>query len=112
MQRLKTAFAGSSMLIISTADKGFNYNGTWHTAKGVVPLLNEQYDMAQHTGADFFNLYNAMGGEDAIVKWVQGDTAYANRDYTHVNFRGAKKLATIIFGVIINEFNEFAKSPD
>lgn len=112
LKKIKAAFPETDILLISTADKGFNYDGSWHTAKGVKPLINVQYDMAQNTGADFLNLYNAMGGEDAIVKWVQGDTVYANKDYTHVNFRGGKRLADLIFNAIMKEYDDFEKHMD
>jgi hypothetical protein len=108
-KKIRAAFPETNILIISTADKGFNYDGTWHTAKGVKPLINVQYDMAQNVGADFLNLYQAMGGEDAIVDWVQGDTVYANKDYTHVNFRGGKRLADIIYKAIMKEYDGFEK---
>jgi hypothetical protein len=109
LQKMKNAFPQTSILLISTADKGFSYNGAWHTAKGVQPLVDAQYTMANNTGADFFNLFNAMGGQDAIVRWVKGDTALANKDYTHVNYRGAKKLAEIIFNAIMKEYQEYEK---
>ncbi len=109
LQKIKNAFPQTSILLISTADKGFSYNGSWHTAKGVQPLIDAQFTMANNTGADFFNLYNAMGGEDAIVRWVNADTSLANRDYTHANHRGAKKIAEFIFNAIMKEYHEYEK---
>ena len=109
LQKIKNAFPETSILVISTADKGFSYNGSWHTAKGVVPLIDVQYNMAKNIGADFFNLYNAMGGEDAIVRWVTSDPSLANRDYTHANHRGAKKFAELIYEAIMKEFKAYEK---
>ena len=109
LQKIKNAFPQTSILLVSTADKGFSYNGSWHTAKGVQPLVDAQFTMANNTGADFFNLYNAMGGEDAIVRWVNADTSLANRDYTHANHRGAKKIAEFIFNAIMKEYHEYEK---
>ena len=109
LQKIKNACPGTSLLMISTADKGFSYNGSWHTAKGLEALIDAQYTMAKNTGIDFFNLYNAMGGEDAIVRWVNAEPSLANRDYTHANFRGAKKIAEFIFNAIMNEYKEYEK---
>jgi lysophospholipase L1-like esterase len=75
----------------------------------VVPLIDVQYNMAKNIGADFFNLYNAMGGEDAIVRWVTSDPSLANRDYTHANHRGAKKFAELIYEAIMKEFKAYEK---
>ncbi len=112
LQKIKNAFPGTSLLVISTADKGFRYNGEWHTAKGVRPLIDAQYGMSSANGIDFFNLYNAMGGEDAIVRWVNSDTALANKDYTHANFRGARKFAEYIFNAIMKAYREYEKLAD
>ena len=112
LKKIRAAFPQTSILVISTADHAFNYQGEWHSAKGIQSLVNVQYDMAQKINADFLNLYKGMGGQDAIVEWVQGDTVYANKDYTHVNFRGAKRLADIIFNAIMKEYDDFEKHTD
>jgi hypothetical protein len=109
LQKIKNAFPGTSFLLISTADKAYKYSGTWRTQKGVLPLIDDQYTMAKNIGADFFNLYNAMGGEDAMVRWVNADTALAGKDYTHPNRVGAKKFAEFIFNAIMKEYQEYEK---
>lgn len=110
LQKIKNAFPQTSLLVISTADKGSRYNGDWHTQKGVQPLIDVQYGMASNIGADFFNLYNAMGGEDAMVRWVNASPALANKDYTHANHNGAKKIADLIYNAIMKEYKEYEKS--
>ena len=32
-----------------------------------------------------------------MVKWVEEEPAMANKDYTHFNYRGAKKVATMLY---------------
>ena len=109
LQKIRRAFPQTSILVISTADKGSRYNGEWHTQKGVRPLIDVQYTMANNAGADFFNLFNAMGGEDAMVRWVNAYPALANRDYTHANHNGAKKIAELIYGAIMKEYKEYER---
>lgn len=112
LQKIRMAFPQSSVLVISTADKGSKYDGEWHTQKGVRPLIDVQYNIARNVGADFFNLYNAMGGEDAIVRWVNAEPALANRDYTHANHNGAKKIAEMIYTAIMKEYKDYERSAD
>ncbi len=109
LQKLRDALPQTSFLLISTADKASSYDGSWRTEKGVQPLIDAQYIMAKSIGASFFNLYNAMGGEDAMVKWVTGDTVLARKDYTHPNNLGAQKFAEFIFNAIMNEYREYEK---
>jgi lysophospholipase L1-like esterase len=110
LNKIKASFQGASLLLISTADKGASYNGEWKTAIGVEPLVKTQYNIADKTGVGFFNLYKTMGGEGTIVKWVQGDTVLARKDYTHPNPQGAKKLANLIYQSIIKEYDEYEKA--
>ena len=109
MEKIKNAFPNTSILIISTADKDYRYDGEWHTEKGVLPLTDVQYSLASDAGFDFLNLYNAMGGADAMRGWVEQDPPLANKDYTHVNHRGATKLAGIIYKAIADELYDFQK---
>ena len=109
MQKVKSAFPETSFLMISTADKSSNFGGTWHTSKGVLPLIDDQYGIAKNIGADFFNLYNAMGGEDAMVRWVNADPPMAGKDYTHPNHNGAKKIAEYLYNAIMKEYQEYEK---
>ena len=38
-----------------------------------------------------------MGGNGSMVRWVDEVPALANKDYTHFNFRGAKKVASLFY---------------
>ena len=109
LKKLKKAFPQTDFLVISTADKAFNYGGEWKTQRGVEPLVDIQYEMAHGQGMDFYNLYHSMGGNGGMIKWVNEKPALANRDYTHVNGRGAKKIADYLFTAIINEYHAYDK---
>ena len=63
----------------------------------VVPLTIAQKRYALKTESGFVNLYTLMGGDGSMVKWVEEDPAKANKDYTHFNHRGAKKVAELLY---------------
>lgn len=109
LKKIKEHFPSTSILLVSTADKAARYAGEWTTEKGVQPLLETQYAMAEKFQLDFFNLYNAMGGKNSMVSWVEQQPSLANKDYTHVNARGAKRVAELLFNAITNEFNSYQK---
>jgi hypothetical protein len=104
IRKLKEAFPEADLLLISSGDKAFKYNGQYQTAKGLFPLLETQQRIAQNSEVNFWNLYMAMGAAGSMIKWVEGDTAYANRDYTHVNWKGGKKIATLLYKEIEKAF--------
>ncbi len=99
---LKTQFPHAAILIISTSDKAVKTNGRYETDKGVPTLINIQNEIAEKNGIAFWNLYENMGGYNSMIKWVEGDTCLAYKDYTHINFKGAAKVAQLLYTNIIN----------
>ena len=53
-----------------------------------------------------------MGGEAAMLRWVNASPAMANKDYTHAKHNCAKKIADLIFNAIMKEYKEYEKSAD
>lgn len=110
VEHLKNAFPTASILIISTGDKGYRKNGTMGTDPAVPILIDAQRRTAEKTGSAFWNLFEAMGGEGSMIKWVQGDTVYANKDYTHFNHRGAKRIGQMLHNKLMSEYKLYKKS--
>lgn len=110
IKRLKKHLNQSEFLIIGSADRAFKYNGEWKTAIGMDSLLKVQAKIAYENKIPFFNLYKSMGGEGTIVKWVDSLPTMANKDYIHFNYKGANKVANIIFNSFINDYNKILKN--
>jgi hypothetical protein len=51
-------------------------------------------------------MYEAMGGEGTMVNWVKAKKPLANKDYTHLTFRGGKQLATLFCKALMSEVNK------
>ena len=100
IDHLKTAFPDASILMVSVGDREYqrSSDGELHTMPGVKNLLQYQQIIAAENNIAFWNLYEAMGGEGSIVEMV--DKHMANLDYTHINFKGGKYLAGILFETI------------
>ncbi len=105
IEKFKKSFPSASVLLISTGDKAFRYNGQMETAAGVEPLLEAQNNIAIASGANLWNFYHAMGGHNSMIDWVEGDTALARKDYTHFNYKGAQKIAAMLFTTIMKEYD-------
>lgn len=104
VKHLKNAFPNASILVISTGDKGYRKDGSMTTDPAIPFVVDAQKKTAEVTGSAFWNLYEAMGGEGSMVKWVQGDTVYANKDYTHFNPRGAHRVGKMLFNKLMSEY--------
>lgn len=98
VEKLKANMPGTGFLLVSVGDREERTDGgRFRTMRGVKNLIRYQQAIAADCGIAYWNLYEAMGGEDSIVKMVNARPSEANLDYTHINFRGGKKLAKIFF---------------
>jgi hypothetical protein len=107
INRLKECFPGVAILVVSTADKSSKYDLEMKTDSAVVPLTLSQKRYALKTKSSYVNLYTLMGGDGSMVKWSEEEPAMANKDYTHFNFRGAKKVAKIIYDQLDEGYKQF-----
>lgn len=100
--KIKRCFRGSSVLVMSVGDRKMkDENGDFVTMPGVKNLVKYQELVAADNHVAFWNMYNQfvlLGGIDSFVK---SDPPMANLDYTHINFRGGKKLAGLFYDVLI-----------
>lgn len=107
VNRLRECFPGVAILIVSTADKSSKYDLEMKTDSAVVPLTLSQKRYALKTQSSYINLYTLMGGDGSMVKWTEEEPALANKDYTHFNFRGAKKIAKIIYDQLDEGYQQY-----
>lgn len=110
IEKFRLAFPNASFLIVGAADKGWRGPEGYTTDPAIPILLQAQRQMAQNTGCAFWSLFDAMGGTGSMVEWVKGDTVYANKDYTHFNHRGARKVATLLFNELMREYDVYHHS--
>jgi lysophospholipase L1-like esterase len=109
VEQLRECFPGVAILIVSTADKSTKYDLAMKTDSAVVPLTIAQKRYAVKTNAAYVNLYTLMGGDGSMVKWVEEAPPLANKDYTHFNFRGSKKISDLIYNQINEGYEKYKK---
>jgi len=107
VNHLKKCFPGADILIISEADKATKYETEIKTDTTVSLLIQAQEKYALNTGSGFINLFELMGGEGTMVKWVNEDPPLANPDYTHFNHRGGNIIGNLIFEKLNKEYEIF-----
>jgi len=111
VDRMQRAFPNASILIVGMSDKSSRIDGEFVTDPSVPRLLAAQRQLAVRNHAAFWNLYEAMGGENSMVRWVEDSPALANKDYTHVNGRGAHKIAGLLFSYLMQEYAQPSGTP-
>jgi hypothetical protein len=102
LSHLKKALPDAGILIVSVGDRDYRTDeGELRTMPGIKHLVRYQQNIAADNAVAFWNLFEAMGGEGSMAKLVHAKPAKANLDYTHINFRGGKQLATLLYEAMI-----------
>lgn len=110
VERLKEAFPETSILIVSVGDREYkDENGELCTMPGVKRLIRYQQALAAEMHVAFWNMFEAMGGEGSMVKMVESKPQMANYDYTHINFRGGKHIAGLLFETLMYGKEQYEK---
>lgn len=88
----RKAWPKAALMMVSVSDrcKGYN-NGQPQAMDGIEELVKAQREIAKEQKIAFWSLYDAMGGKGSIATMQkQGE---ANKDFTHINYKGGKRLA-------------------
>lgn len=93
INNLKKDFPQASFLLMSVSDRSSNSTGQFETMNAIPAMRNAQRMIAQETKIAFWDLFQAMGGENSMVRFVTSKPALAAKDYTHLNFKGGNILA-------------------
>jgi lysophospholipase L1-like esterase len=110
LEKFKQHFNQADILIVSTADRAFRYDGVFKSAQGIDSLVATQAHIAYQLDVSFFNLFSTMGGQNSIVDWANQNPSLANRDYVHPNHRGAELLGIRLFQSIEKDYQKYVLS--
>ncbi len=106
LKKLRQHLPNTEFLMISCFDRAFPYGQKWKTAVGLDSLLKTQATLAYKNGIPFFNLYQTMGGNGTIVKWVEGGEQLAAKDYIHASPKGARILGKELYNAFMKDFQK------
>jgi lysophospholipase L1-like esterase len=107
INKFKNCFPKTDIIVVSTADRAFRYNGVYQSATGIDSLIKIQASVAFDNGVCFYNQFASMGGKNSIVDWAAKTPSLANKDYVHPNHRGAEVLAGYFYEAIMKDYNKY-----
>ena len=91
---LRACAPQASILFIGPSDMSTRIDGEMKTYP-MVPYLDRMLrKMAHEEQIAYWSMYNAMGGENSMVKWVE--IGLAGSDYVHFTRAGANKIGKIL----------------
>lgn len=107
VNHFKKSFPESSLLLLGISDRSTNMNGEFKTMEGVLRMRTAQRKIAKQSGILFWDLFEAMGGENSMVKFSSALPPLAGKDHTHLNSRGGQIMAGKLAKALLFEINRY-----
>lgn len=101
IRHLQQCFPDTDILLMGVSDRGEQIDAEFKTMPAVMALLHTQRQLAKQSGLPFWNTFEAMGGENSIVRYVENN--WASKDYTHMSFRGGREIANKLVDALLLE---------
>ncbi len=106
IDHFKSAYPNASILIVSAGDKSVKKGMSFSTDPQIALLLKSQKLIAEKSKVAFWNLYEAMGGANAMESWVSAKPQLALKDYCHLTSEGGKVVSDLLSEALMSAYNK------
>ena len=99
------------ILVIGISDRSRKAGNYYETNPNIEKIRLAQKNAAFKAGCAYWDLFEAMGGENSMPSWVFANPSLANKDFTHFNESGARVISEMFYNALLKDYNEFLKQP-
>lgn len=108
IEHIQTSFPEAGILIMGVSDRGGKAgSGEIRTLPQITTIRQQQKKLAEKYGLLYWDTWEAMGGENAILSFVE--KGWAGKDYTHLSFAGGREIAKMLSNALILEIENRKK---
>ncbi|MEG8945520.1 hypothetical protein [Rosettibacter firmus] len=103
---LRRAFPNAGIILVGVGDKTMKVGNKFITNPDVPLLLAAQKKITEKSKVAFWNLWEAMGGENSMIEWVSANPPMALKDFSHFTQIGGKRIAQLLFDAIMDAYKK------
>lgn len=104
---LKKALPDVSILVVGPSDMSTRIDGEYASYPNIPLIRDAMKNAAFANGCAFWDLYEAMGGQNSMVSWVNGNPPLAGKDFTHFTGKGAQYVGEMMYDAIIRSYLDY-----
>lgn len=98
---VKRSNPNASVIVIGPGDMSISEKGRMVTYPYLITLNEKMKEECLANGIAFWSIYEAMGGENSMVAWVEKDMAAS--DYVHLKPKGTQIISEMFFEHLHND---------
>jgi len=107
IETIKKYYPDAGIILISAPDKTQKVGSNYITNPDILKIIEVQKKIVKETNISFWNMYEAMGGNNSMYDWVNSNPQLALKDFSHFNTRGGAKIAGFLFEAIMDAYSKF-----
>lgn len=104
---LRELFPDAALVVIGPSDMATKENGRLTTYATLKPVRDALREAALESECAFWDMFEAMGGENSIQNFVLADPPLATSDYIHFTPKGANLMAGMFYDAVMLEYNRY-----
>lgn len=110
LKYLKQIYPNTPILVISVSDMSMKKGNYYVSYPNIAKIKQAQYNAAKKSNCAFWDLQNAMGGENSMPSWVFAQPSLASKDFIHFNRRGGHIIAQMLYNALMNEYAKYQQT--
>ena len=109
LKTIKSINKDICVVVIGISDRSRKAGDNYETNPNIEKIRKAQKNAAFKAGCAYWDLFEAMGGENSMPSWVFAKPALANKDFTHFNEKGARMVAEMFYNALIYDYLQYLK---
>ncbi len=109
LKTIKSIDKDICIIVIGISDRSRKAGDYYETNPNIEKIRKAQKNAAFRAGCAYWDLFDAMGGENSMPSWVFAKPALANKDFTHFNEKGARMVAEMFYNALIYDYYQYQK---
>jgi lysophospholipase L1-like esterase len=98
---------GVPIIVIGPADMSIRERGVFKTYPGLERIRDALKMATLESGFAFWDLYEAMGGQNSMPSFVHAEPPLASADYVHFNGLGINLVAEMFYNALMTEYSQY-----
>ena len=95
------------IIVIGLSDMSQKEGSFYTSYPNIEKIRNAQKAAAFRAGCGFWDMYQAMGGQNSMPSWVFAKPPLANKDFTHFNYKGSVILSSMFYNALMKEYQAY-----
>jgi lysophospholipase L1-like esterase len=110
LEFFKEICPGVPVIVIGPADMSIREKGVFKSYPGIEKIRDALKYATLESGFAFWDLYEAMGGDNSMPSFVHADPPLASADYVHFNGLGINLVAEMFYNALMMEYEHYSQS--